>query len=215
MFKKISLFCIILWLLVLSSIYSVYAYQPPLSLDVNINRNEMPQGTAYMDLLIPIHNNDENFVQQKDNIDIVFNIFDSSLLDIQSTSEIALYNNGYYSYLFHFKDSTIDITEYQDTLHVTYGFSQRLLEDIVRLKNCKFAFVDAEGNILECTEDFVIKEHFFKDFREIIITETSVSVKYYINPYRIAFAIILVSAMIIVCIIIAMKVKKIRQSGDG
>ena len=47
MFKKISLFCIILWILVLSSIYSVYAYQPPLSLEVSINRNEIPQGTAY------------------------------------------------------------------------------------------------------------------------------------------------------------------------
>lgn len=198
--------------MVLSSIYSVYAYQPPLSLEVNINRNEIPQGTAYMDLLIPIHNNDENFVQQKDNIDIVFNIFDSSLLDIQSTSEIALYNNGYYSYLFHFKDSTIDITEYQDTLHVTYGFSQRLLEDIVQLKNCKFAFVDAEGNILECTEDFIIRDYLFKDFTKVVVAEATVSVIYNMNPYRIVFAIILSSIIIIVCII-KTRIKHPRKTG--
>lgn len=177
------------------------AYKPSGAVTMTVRQNGIPQDTVYIDLLLPIQPNDERFVEQKDINGLLFNIFNQSISEFTSASEIANYDDGYYSYLFHFKDGTIynDYWDGREEFSVIYGESRDLLDDMVEFENCKLAFVDAEGNILAVSNAFAIENKPFRDFDCLIVTGTSVSAVYHANPYQIAFAILLCLVLIAMC----------------
>jgi len=194
MLKKAFILSTLLSCLLVIFFIPVHAYMPSPFLVINVVYDEIPQNTVYIDLLIPIHCNDSDFISKKEEPHIVQNIFRDEILEINRNSEIAYFDDGYYSYLFHFKDSTIipsSATGNKNMLRIEYGSNHRLLDKIVDCKNCKFAFVDGDGNILEITDNFTIKDFFFRDLKKIVVESTSVYVSYQVNPYRIVFAILL------------------------
>lgn len=201
-------FCILLCCLMQ---VSVSAYMPPPYLVAVFCQSDMPPQTAYVDLLLPLQENDTSFVSQKDAADIRL-FTDRAVFDVDPSGEIAAYEDGYYSYLFHFADSSIIVNTNaaNDEISVQYG-TQELLERVEQMHSCKLAFVDAQGNILAISEAFTVRDRPFKDFKELLVSETSVSVEYTTNPYQIVFAVILCLVAVGLCLVIFLLLKKLRS----
>lgn len=51
----------------------------------------------------------------------------------------------------------------------------------------------------------------FRDFKELLVSETSVSVEYTTNPYQLAFAVILCLVAVGLCLAIFLLLKKLRS----
>lgn len=103
--KKRILFFIVF--VVLSFCFSTvyYAFSPSHDLRCEIIPNKIPEETTYIDLLIPIKLNDENYTP--------LNKSNGEKFGISQNSEIVNYNeNGYMSYTFHYKNSISNIEPY-------------------------------------------------------------------------------------------------------
>lgn len=208
--KRIICFYSILLLLLCIVNIPVYAYKPSPFLRVDVNRSEIPQGTSYIDLLVPVQADDQAYVPQKEESESLIDISDHSVIKIENTSEIANYDEAYYSYLFHFKDSTISVytDEYSDTVSVYYGENQDLLDYLAKRGKCKLAFVDAQGNIRNLSNDFQVKNRMFKDFTKLEISNNEVLTVYTVNAYRIVFACIAALALTAVCIVVILLIRQ-------
>lgn len=114
---------------------SVSAYMPSPYLVAVFRQSDMPPQTAYVDLLLPLQENDDLFVAQKDKSEICL-FTDQTTFQIDPTSEIATYNDGYYSYLFHFSESTIAVNtnEDMDEISIQYGAQQELLQHVEKCR---------------------------------------------------------------------------------
>lgn len=209
MYKKLT--CLGMLLLLLSVVtVPAYAYKPSPFFVIRCNQNDIPKGTAYIDLLLPIQEDDERFSENEKETESVINILDYSIVEISNTSEIANYNDGYCSYLFHFEDSVIFPNQRTgEDIFIEYGSTQNLLDELVRLKNCKLAFVGAEGSILTISDEFMLKDSYFKDFEYLMVQETAVTAIYNTNPYRIAYMMVLsLSIMVIFTVIVVILYRK-------
>lgn len=199
--KRAVCFCFMLVILLAACNISVCAYKPSPFLVVQADLSALPKDTAYIDLLLPMKPDDIAFVERKDAVKNLSSLSGDVLVTIENASEIASYDQGYYSYLFHFKDSTVsvDFNAYEDAALIYYGENQTILSDLTKMEECKLAFVDEQGNILTTTEAFTIENNFFKDFDYITVKGTAVSAVYHLNPYRIAFAGIVAVIFIAAC----------------
>lgn len=176
--KKI-IFCFSLICLFVSLVITVYAYRLSPYLYMETTLDDIPKNTAYIDLLLPIQKKDEHFVAQKEEISSVHHIFDNSLLQLPRDCEIANYDDAYYSYLFHFNDSTISVRPIEDGFYINYGEEQKLLDDyLLNVDDFKVAFVDAQGNIIQVSDSLSAKSSLTKEFTNLKIVNGEVSEEY-------------------------------------
>lgn len=199
----------VLVLVLFTGLIPVQAYKPSPSLTAFVRLEQLPEGTACVDLLLPAGEADEYFVE-KTEAPSTLSLFDASALDYTNESEIALYNDGGYSCLMHYKDSSITFsTNTQGEIQIDYGAGQNLLDAITKKENCRFAFVDKSGNILAVSDPFTIETSFFKDFSHVKLNGLAVMPEYQTNFYRVAaVALGVVALAAIVCVIVVCKKKK-------
>lgn len=184
--KRTGFFACVLVLVLFTGLIPVQAYKPSSSLTAFVHLEQLPEGTACVDLLLPAGEADGYFVE-KTEAPTTLSLFDASALDYTDESEIALYNDGGYSYLMHYKDSSISFsTNTQGKIQIDYGAGENLLDAITNKENCRFAFVDKNGNILAVSEPFTIENSFFKDFRHVRVNGLAVMPEYQTNFYRVA-----------------------------
>lgn len=184
--KRAVFFTCVLVLVFFTGLIPVQAYKPSPSLTAFVRLEQLPEGTACVDLLIPARETDTNYTE-KSTMPTVLSLLDASTLEYTNESEIALYNDGGYSYLMHYKDSSISFsTNTQGEIQIDYGAGENLLDAITKKENCRFAFVDDNGNILAVSEPFTIGNSFFKDFSHVKVNGLAVMPEYQTNYYRVA-----------------------------
>lgn len=93
--KKTAKFfvCVLVLLLFLGLIIPAGAYKPSPYLTVFVRLEQLPEGTACVDLLIPAGEADDYFVE-KTEPPTTLSLLDASTLEYTNESEIALYNDG-------------------------------------------------------------------------------------------------------------------------
>ena len=195
--KKTAKFfvCVLVLLLFLGLIIPAGAYKPSPYLTVFVRLEQLPEGTACVDLLIPAGEADDYFVE-KTEPPTTLSLIDASTLEYTNESEIALYNDGGYSYLMHFKGSSISFSPgAQGEIQIDYGTDENLLDVITEKENCRFAFVDDAGNILAVSDPFTIENNFFKDFSCAKLNGLTVKTEYQTNFYRVAAGVLGVAVL--------------------
>ena len=195
--KKTAKFfvCVLVLLLFLGLIIPAGAYKPSPYLTVFVRLEQLPKGTACVDLLIPAGETDDYFVE-KTEASTTLSLIDASALEYTNESEIALYNDGGYSYLMHYKDSAISFsTNASEEIQIDYGTDENLLDVITEKENCRFAFVDDAGNILAVSDPFTIENNFFKDFSCAKLNGLTVKTEYQTNYYRVAAGVLGVAVL--------------------
>lgn len=193
--KTAKLFVCVLVLMFFTGLIPAGAYKPSAFLTVFVRLEQLPEGTACVDLLIPAGETDDYFVK-KTEPPTTLSLLDASALEYTNESEIALYNDGGYSYLMHFKGSSISFSPgAQGEIQIDYGTGENLLKVIADKENCRFAFVDKNGNILAVSEPFMIENSFFKDFSHVKLNGPAVTPEYQTNYYRVATTVLGVAAL--------------------
>lgn len=193
--KTAKLFVCVLVLMFFTGLIPAGAYKPSAFLTVFVRLEQLPEATACVDLLIPEGVTDTNYTE-KSTMPTVLSLLDASALEYTNKSEIALYNDGGYSYLMHYKDSAISFSaNTQGEIQIDYGTSENLLDAITDKANCRFAFVDKNGNILAVSDPFTIENSFFKDFSCIKLNGLAVTPEYQTNYYRVATTVLGVAAL--------------------
>lgn len=190
--KKTAKFlvCVLVLLLFLGLIIPAGAYKPSPYLTAFVRLEQLPEGTACVDLLIPAGETDDYFVE-KTEAPTTLSLLDSSALEYTNESEIALYNDGGYSYLMHYKDSAISFSaNTQGEIQIDYGTDENLFDVITEKENCRFAFVDDTGNILAVSDPFKIESSLSKDFSCVKLNGLAVTAIYQTNFYRVAAAVL-------------------------
>ena len=195
MHKKITLSFTLAILILFAGLNPAQAYKPSPFLTAFVRLEQLPEATACVDLLIPEGVTDTNYTE-KSTMPTVLSLLDASALEYTNKSEIALYNDGGYSYLMHYKDSAISFSaNTQGEIQIDYGTSENLLDAITDKANCRFAFVDKNGNILAVSDPFTIENSFFKDFSCIKLNGLAVTPEYQTNYYRVATTVLGVAAL--------------------
>ena len=184
--KTAKIFVCVLVLVLFVGIIPAKAYNPSTYLTAFVRLEQLPEGTACVDLLIPAGETDDYFVE-KTEAPTTLSLIDASTLEYTNESEIALYNDGGYSYLMHFKGSSISFSPgAQGEIQIDYGTDENLFDVITEKENCRFAFVDDAGNILAVSDPFTIENNFFKDFSCVKLNSLAVKTEYQTNYYRVA-----------------------------
>jgi len=180
------LVCVLVLVFFAGLIIPAGAYKPSPYLTAFVRLEQLPEGTACVDLLIPAGETDEYFVEKTDP-PTTLSLLDASTLEYTNESEIALYNDGGYSCLMHFKGSSVSFsTNASGEIQIDYGAGENLLKVIADKENCRFAFVDDAGNILAVSDPFTIENNFFKDFSCVKLNSLAVKTEYQTNYYRVA-----------------------------
>lgn len=193
--KTAKIFVCVLVLVFFTGLIPVKAYKPSPSLTAFVRLEQLPEGTACVDLLIPAGEADDYFVE-KTEPPTTLSLLDASTLEYTNESEIALYNDGGCSYLMHYKDSAISFsTNASEEIQIDYGADENLLDVITEKENCRFAFVDDTGNILAVSDPFTIENNFFKDFSCAKLNGLTVKTEYQTNFYRVAAGVLGVAVL--------------------
>lgn len=211
--KKIVHLLVIFIVVFLECNIVAYAYKPSPFLVLEVNPKDLPQDTAYIDLLIPISPSHESFIDRKTESQYVTDIVGSSIIEISPKSEISNYEKTYYSYLFHFKESTISLYAAEDNQNplIYFGEHQKLLDEYLRkVENFKLAFVDNQGNIIKVSDEISIKSFLFQDFSRLKVENAEVVAEYTTSYSNIMFGCVSGGISIIICIVVI-----IRKSGDS
>lgn len=188
--KTAKIFVCVLVLVFFTGLLPAGAYKPSPYLTAFVRLEQLPEGTACVDLLIPATGTDTHFTE-KVTMPTTLSLLDASTLEYTNESEIALYNDGGYSYLMHYKDSAISFSaNTQGEIQIDYGAGENLLDVITDKENCRFAFVDKNGNILAVSDPFTIESSLSKDFSCVKLNGLAVTMEYQTNFYRVAAAVL-------------------------
>lgn len=209
--RKKIIYCYLFICLLEIFSFSVYAYRPSPFLNIETTPDDIPENTAYIDLLLPIQANDANFVIKKDELNTIYNIFDNSYLQLSDKCEIANYNDVYYSYHFHFDNSTISVfsVENDNHIYINYGENQKLLDDyLLKINGFKLAFVDEQGCIIKVSDSISINSSISKSFSRLKIVNGEVSEEYIDNSYSKIFIYTLFLCIIVISMIIIQKIRR-------
>lgn len=96
--RKLFIFTILVLLLSIFTTFTVYAWAPNKDFNLTIEKEKVPSGTKYIDMLLPINENDKYYVP--------YNVDNLKQFNIAKESEIVTYfKDGYRSYTFHISDS--------------------------------------------------------------------------------------------------------------
>lgn len=123
--KRLSLFvCTAAFLIALA--VPAYAWMPDNSFDVQIDQEQIPADTAYVDLLMPIPTDDEAYVP--------YHQENGEKYGIPAQSELVTYcEDGYRSYTFHVADAVSDMTPYYlanfDLFEDVYENNREILQE--------------------------------------------------------------------------------------
>lgn len=100
--KKFILTAILTLILFSILSFSCFAWVPSYQFTCYIDYLQIPDGAVYVDLLLPISQNDDNYTE--------FNEANGEKFSISQQSEIVEYNkDGYMSYTFHLNNATAEI----------------------------------------------------------------------------------------------------------
>lgn len=206
--KKTAKILVCVLVLFLGLIIPAGAYKPSSYLTAFVRLEQLPEGTACVDLLIPATGTDKHYTE-KLTMPTVLSLIDASALEYTNESEIALYKDGGYSYLMHYKDSAISFsTGAPGEIQIDYGADENLLDVITEKENCRFAFVDDTGNILAVSDPFTIESSLSKDFSCVKLNGLAVTPEYQTNYYRVAAASLGVAAVAAIAVIAFVLFKK-------
>lgn len=198
--KTARIFVCVLVLVLFVGIIPAGAYKPSPYLTVFVRLEQLPEGTACVDLLIPATGTDTHYTE-KVTMPTTLSLLDASTLEYTNESEIALYKDGGYSYLMHYKDSAISFSPgAPGETQIDYGAGENLLDVIASKANCRFAFVDDTGNILAVSDPFTIESNFFKGFSHVKLNDLAVTAIYQTNFYRVAAVALGVVALTAICV---------------
>ncbi len=150
--KKFSAFMIFVCIFLLFSI-TVAAFETMWDFRVDLDAEKMPQGTKYVELLLPISESDECYV--------VFNEANGEKYNISADSEISKLNSdGFVSYTFHVSDAVSEMAPQYDEWGTIVTFAPIAYADLSRegtydcdylaekYKEAKFAYLDEDGKVL-------------------------------------------------------------------
>lgn len=105
--KKIVSIVLVFIFIMMAFELNVFAIEPNYYFKVWVSRDDVPSGTAYIDMLLPISENDECYVG--------FNENNGEKFGISPESEIAKYNEqGFKSYTFHISDAVSEMSPSYD-----------------------------------------------------------------------------------------------------
>lgn len=214
MIKRYTEILLILVFIVAFTI-NTYAYAPSQFLSVNVNTNDIPENTAYIDLLIPANDNDANYTNEINNENSkVFSISSNDYVNISKDSEIAslMIDNNYYSFLFHFMNASMSANsdlEEPNVIIVQYDNEDKLVKTLKEYKALKFAYIDENGNIIDVSNEFNLQDNCMKNYNKIILDGTRVDISYTTN-YYVVFAISLFTILFFTIIaVIIMKKRRL------
>lgn len=150
--KKVFVFILLICFSLAFSV-TVAAFEPMWDFRVNLDAEKMPEGTVYVELLMPISESDECYVD--------FNEKNGEKYNISSDSEIARLNSdGFISYTFHVLDAVSEMAPQYNEWGAIVTFAPDEYADLSRkgtydcdylaekYKKAKFAYLDADGNVL-------------------------------------------------------------------
>lgn len=201
--RIVSCFAMILLLFLMLPL-QISANGPPPARWYDIYVTNLPMGTVYVDLLIPLSENDSAYTDlEKDNLPDTFS----------ETAEIITYSeDGFCSYTFHYKDSLSVIkprdknmvsffmtdAEGDASLHYRYGHMQ----DIEQRGCIRLAMLDKAGNILKVSTSLHLetKDIFASKSGDFYYDGTTDTWK--INTRRSAFGVVVYVFMSIIGIVL-------------
>lgn len=169
--KKLSVIILLCMLCVLSA----SARGKTESYLCDVIADNMPEGTAYIDMLIPLSTENVEFSS--------FNNANGEKYNILPNSEISTYEqDGFVSYTFHTESARASLApftmnENKEALFVEYladdeGYDKGGFLEIdefgERYKKAKFAYLDSDGNVLAVTNEIDIWNDF--GYSDIFIT---------------------------------------------
>ena len=194
----------------------VFAWIPSDVIMCDIDIDNMPEETAYVDLLIRIDGSDEDYTE--------FNAENGAKFGISEKSEIVSYNDNFQSYTFHIKNSFSEMKPFDigDGWYCVQFISDTdgsLDEFREKYKAVKLAYLDEFGNVLGLTDEADIYGHKSGSVAlnigadgENLTCEISAGPPYWLI-IAIPLAVILVAVLAIaVCIVyfVIATIKKIR-----
>lgn len=123
---------------------------------LDISFGEVPEGTAFADILVK-GNWEEN------NMD--FNVYNGSVLRVDSSCELAKYNkDGYTSLFLKHRGTTleqVDLSPQSKNKHMEFAVEVGTEKLFNHYRHIKIAYCDEDGNILGITNEVKIKKSFW------------------------------------------------------
>lgn len=196
-----------------------YAWVPDYWYSCDIDYTKIPENAVYVDLLLPISEDNEDYVD--------FNESNGKKFSIQNDSEIVKYNkDGYMSYTFHIKNidsyikpiknenkyARVEFFKNEEALPTSdtyYNFCHKY-------KTAKMAYLDKNGNIISVTNQIRITQ--FDLFNRspqtninLIGSELSIEFSYGPPFFILFFLFWFLCALVIITPIIVFIVNAIRK----
>lgn len=194
-------FCILL--LFILSIDS-FAYKQGPGVRVCSKSEKLPEGTVYIDLLVPAKS-----LPEKPSFTELTSIY-GKIINLSEESEIVKYNKeGFISFSVYVSDD-IFYSLYLNQFCVDYypdGNSDIKKE----YKFFKVACLDENGNILSVSNPASARNHLNFDFDYFSLSKNGIKAVYFVNPF-ITVGIIVLAAVPIVIINVIVKKKKEQKS---
>lgn len=157
--KRRILVFLLTFLIVLGQLaLPVFAWEPDYCFYCYIEPAQMPEGTVYIDLLMPVSPENDGYVAYHEG--------NGELYGISADSEIVAYcEDGYRSYTFHIEDATSELvptmgwsenywyTRYNKERDATYDYEYCCSQ----YKFAKMAYLNAEGDVLGVSSRALIR----------------------------------------------------------
>lgn len=153
--KRYLCFLLLLTVFLVALPMSVSANAPASAVEYYIYLTELPEGTVYVDLLIPMERSDPHYTDL-----VVQNLPEG----ITPESQIVTYHkDGFCSYTFHYRDARSDMSVGKDNAVSFFGEYSAMsvldydhLEDIYDRGEIRLAMLDQQGNILQVSSRFSV-----------------------------------------------------------
>jgi hypothetical protein len=151
---------------------------------MNIYFGEVPEGTAFADILVK---------GKAEDTEMDFNVYNGSVLEVDRSCEIAEYNADGYTSLF-LKHRGVDLemrdlSPDSENKYMEVGGGSHTLS---RFRYIKLAYCDKDGNILAITKKTEVKKTPLNDFTyEIKADGDELSCKVFNGPRYYLFALVL------------------------
>lgn len=179
---------------------------------IELYTDNAPDNTAYIDILIPINKNSDDYIDFKNPPLCYIENGENKPLLIDQNSQIAQYNdNGYSSLSLH--------TEYIRTTE-TYGekiYLNDTIENIYKkYKNFKAVYVDENGNILKITDTFSIEYDITKPYAFITDNNHLTLRIFGINQFTaIIYTVIFFGTILLFLILLIFIIRKSRKKKEN
>ena len=209
------------FILIFSLPFAAFSYKRGGNLTLEVTKSAVPNKTAYIDLLIELDENDENYITCSDEEIMTF---DDGLIKLKPDFEIVQYKDdeGFVSYAAHYKDAFImTYDEYADTYDMyVIQFNEEFLSFREKYNNVKIAYVASDGEILAVSNAVsMMDKHLVVEFQSLSAARAKLTAETITNYYAVIFfGIITLVALAIVYGLISIiysVVKRRRKRTDN